>query len=412
MALFFYGWWVVLACFFVALYVGGTTFGFTAFFEPITQEFGWSYTHVSIAFSIRGLEMGMLAPIMGFLVDRFGSRRVVFSGVVITGFGLILITMTNSLVMFYAAFILLAIGASGCTSTVLMTAAAQWFRRNVGKAMGIVACGFGAGGILIPPIVWLIDLYQWRTTLIVLGLGTWAMGIPLSFVIHHRPEQHGYSPDGGILAEPSPSRRGRDVDSDVTVKEALKKGDFWKIGFVEAIRMMIAMAVVAHVIPYLSSIGMSRVSAAFIATSIPLLSIFGRFGFGWLGDTFDKKYVMACVYSLLGMGTLALSYIHVKWFIFIFLLVFPLAFGGAVPLRGAIVREYFGRTSFGGLFGMIMSMASIGGVIGPIAAGYTFDSMGRYRPVWLCFAATTVIAVVTLLGLKVPRPTSEGQESA
>lgn len=282
----------------------------------------------------------------------------------------------------------------------------------MGKAMGMVACGFGAGGILIPPIVWLIDLYQWRTALIVLGLGTWALGIPLSFIIHHRPEQYGYSPDGGILVHPSASHGGRDVDSDVTVKEALKRGDFWKIGFVEAIRMMIAMAVVAHVIPYLSSIGMSRVSAAFVATSIPLLSIFGRFGFGWLGDMFDKKYVMAGVYSLLGMGTLALSYIHVKWFIFPFLLLFPLAFGGAVPLRGAIVREYFGRASFGRLFGIIMSTASIGRIIGPIAAGYTFDRMGTYHPIWLCFAGTTVIAVVLLLRLRAPRLTGEGQERA
>ena len=71
MARIFYGWWVVLACFLITLYRSGAlSYGFTAFFEPIVEEFGWSYTQVSIAFSLRGLEMGILAPIMGFLVDR------------------------------------------------------------------------------------------------------------------------------------------------------------------------------------------------------------------------------------------------------------------------------------------------------------------------------------------------------
>ncbi len=407
MAGIFYGWWIVFACFLMAFYVGGALFyGFTAFFEPIVEEFGWSYTQVSIAFSLRGLEMGILAPIMGFLVDRFGSRKLIFSGTFIVGFSLILLGLTNSLVMFYSAFILLALGASGCASTVLMTAVAYWFRRNVGKAMGIVACGFGVGGILIPLIVWLIDLYQWRTALFILGLGMWALGIPLSFVIRHRPEQYGYSPDGEIPTEPGSIHGDLDREEG-TFKEALKSGNFWKIGVAEAIRMMITMAVITHIMPYLSSIGMSRANAAFVATSIPLLSVIGRFGFGWLGDIFDKRYVLAWTYCLLGMGTLAFSYIHVKWLIFPFLLLFSPAFGGTVSLRGAIVREYFGRASFGRLFGIIIGMSAIGGVIGPSVAGWTFDNVGGYQPVWLSFAGTTVIAIVLLLRLKAPGQMSE-----
>ena len=252
MAGIFYGWWIVFACFLMAFYVGGALFyAFTAFFDPIVEEFGWSHTQVSIAFSLRGLEMGILAPIMGFLVDRFGSRKLIFSGTFFAGFSLILLGLTNSLGMFYSAFILLALGASGCASTVLMTAAAYWFRRNVGKAMGIVACGFGVGGILIPLIVWLIDLYQWRTALFILGLGMWALGIPLSFVIRHRPEQYGYSPDGEIPTEPG-SIHGDLEGEEGTFKEALKSGNFWKIGVAEATRMMITMAVVTHMMPYLS----------------------------------------------------------------------------------------------------------------------------------------------------------------
>lgn len=405
----FYGWWIVLACFLIAFYVGGGLFyGFTAFFEPIVEEFNWSYTQVSIAFSLRGLEMGILAPLTGFLVDRFGPRALVFSGTLIVGFALILLSLSNSLLMFYSAFVLLAFGTSGCASTVLLTVVAHWFRRHVGRAMGIVVCGFGAGGTLIPFIVWLIDLYQWRITLIILALGIWSMGIPLSFVVRHRPEQYGYLPDGEKPTGSISPDTTREVEDKSSFRDLLIRREFWILGVAEAIRVMIAMAVVTHVMPYLSSVGIPRGSAALVATSIPFLSIIGRLGFGWLGDIFEKRYVLAVAYCLLGMGTFAFSYVHIKWLILPFLLLFSLAFGATVALRGAIVREYFGRTYYGRLLGITIGMTAIGAVIGPSVAGWTYDSIGSYRPVWLCFSAATAIAIVLALQLKVPRQTRRG----
>ena len=107
----FYGWWIVWAGFFISVYVGCITFyGFTAFFEPLVKEFGWSYTQISLASSLRGIEMSFLAPLIGFLVDRFGSRKMVLWGVVTVGLGLILLSVTQSLWMFYAGFILIGFG--------------------------------------------------------------------------------------------------------------------------------------------------------------------------------------------------------------------------------------------------------------------------------------------------------------
>jgi len=404
----FYGWWIVLACFLISFYAGGAVwFGFTVFFEPIVEEFGWSHTQVSVAFSLRGFEIGILAPITGLLVDRFGPRKLAFSGTFIVGAAFIVLGFTNSLGMFYGAFILLALGTSGCSATVLMTAVAHWFKKNIGKAMGIVACGFGAGGLLIPVMVWLIEQYQWRTAIIALGLGMWALGIPPSILIRHAPEQYGYLPDGEIPVGPSDGDGDRDSGQEVTLKEALESKNFWKISIAEAIRMMIAMAVTTHVMPYLGSIGMSKISAAFVTTSIPLFSIIGRLGFGWLGDIIDKKYVLALVFCSLGLGTLAFSYIHVRWLILPFLLLFCPGFGGSASLRGAVVREYFGMASFGGLYGIIMGVAAIGGIIGPLAAGWTFDKVGAYQSVWLFFAGTAFIAVVLILRLRAPCPMSE-----
>jgi len=204
------------------------------------------------------------------------------------------------------------------------------------------------------------------------------------------------------LNKQSSNQGDRDIEKEINFKEALKSRNFWTIGAAETIRMMIAAAVITHVMPYLSSIGISRASAGFVATSIPLFSIIGRFGFGWLSDVFDKRYVLAQAYCLLGIGTLAFSYINVKGLVFPFLLLFSPAFGGILTLRGAILREYFGRSSFGKLFGIILGMAGIGAVIGPSAAGWTFDNFGSYHPIWLSFAGTTAIAVVLILQLKAP----------
>jgi len=394
----FYGWWIVFACFLIAFYVGGTIiYGFTAFFEPIAEETGWSYTQISIAASLRGLEMGIFAPVAGFLVDRFGPRKLIFCGTLTTGFGLLLLSQTNSLTMFYGAFVLLALGLSACTSTVLMTAVANWFKRNVGRALGIMACGFGAGGILVPLIVRLINLYQWRTTLIILGLGMWLLGIPLSFLVRNKPEQYGYLPDGELSVKQVSTPESQDKDGGF--KEALRNRNFWHLSIAEAVRMMVCMAVITHVMPYLSSLDISRSRAAFVATSIPLLSIIGRLGFGWIGDVFDKRYVMAGAYSLVGAGILVFSYVQTTWLIFPFLIFFPLSWG-ATPLRGAIMREYFGMAFFGRIFGIMVGIATVGGVMGPFLAGWTYDTLGSYHPIWLVFAAITSIPVILMLTMK------------
>ena len=109
----FYGWWIVAACFLISFLISGiVVFGFTAFFEPIAKEFSWSYAQISLAVSLRGIEMGILAPLVGLVVDRWGPRRLIIVGNILIGFGLIVLSSMNSLIMFYIAFALLAINKS------------------------------------------------------------------------------------------------------------------------------------------------------------------------------------------------------------------------------------------------------------------------------------------------------------
>ena len=397
----FYGWWIVLACSLIGFYVGGVIFfGFTAFFEPIREEFGWSYAEISFAISLRGLEMGVFAPFVGFLVDRFGPRKLIFWGIITVGLGLILLSLTKSLAMFYGSFLLIAFGAGGCAAVVTTTAVANWFQRKVGIALGLVGSGIGAGGLVVMLIVRLIDLYQWRTALIILGLGMWALGIPLSLVIRNRPEPYGYLPDGDLSSSPVQTTKIRDKRVEIGLTEALKMRSFLYLNIAEAIRMMTLMTVFTHVMPYLNSVGMPRSSAGLLAGSIPLIGIIGRFGLGWLGDVFDKRHVLALATALLGLGTLAFGYVHVRWVIIPFLLLFPLGHGGSMVLRGSILREYFGRNSFGKIIGVIMGSGAIGGIIGPTLAGWVFDTLGSYHLIWFVLCGLTCLTTVLILRIK------------
>lgn len=394
----FYGWWIVTACFLIVFSVAGTTFyGFTAFVEPIAKEFGWSYTKVSLAASLRGLEMGILAPIVGLLVDRFGSRKLLVSGVVILGFGMFLLGFVRSLPMFYGAFLLIAFGAGGCTSVVTMTAVANWFERNVGKAMGIMASGFGASGILVPLIVWLIHAHGWRAATIALGVGLWGIGIPLAFLVRNRPEDYGEVPDGRHSGEPI-SRGSESALTSSGFWGAVRRRSFVCLNLAEIIRMMSLAAVVTHIMPYLANIGVPRTEAGFVAAGIPLLSIFGRFGFGWLGDLFEKRRVIAVAYVLMAIGMLAFWRARTNLFVYLFLFFFPTGFGGLAVLRGAFLREYFGRDSFGKLLGAMMGISAVGGIAGPTLAGWVFDTRGTYDLIWLVLFGLMGIAVfLTLL---------------
>jgi MFS family permease len=163
--------------------------------------------------------------------------------------------------------------------------------------------------------------------------------------------------------------------------------------------MMVLMAVITHIMPYLSSLGMSRSGAALVATSIPLLSIIGRLGLGWFGDIFDKRYVMAGAYSLGGLGLLAFSYVQLTWLILPFLFFFPLSWGAAV-LRGSMLRERFGRVSFGRVHGIMMGLGTIVRITGAPLAGWTYDTSGAYHPIWLVFAGTFAIAAVLILTIE------------
>jgi MFS family permease len=397
----FYGWWIVLSCFLISLYVGSTiSYSFTAFFEPIVHEFGWSYAQISFASSLRGIEMGLLAPLVGFLVYRFGSRRLIFSGVIIIGFGMILLSRAQNIYMFYASFLFMSFGASGCTNVTNMTVVTNWFNKDSGKALGMMSTGFGCSGFLIPLIVFLIDAYGWRNTLVILGIGMWTLGIPLAFVIRDNPESYGYLPDG-VENSPADNNTCKQAEkADLPFMVAFKKRSFLFINLTESIRFLVLSSVLLHIMPYLSTVGISRSMAGLVTAGLPLFSIVGRFGFGGLGDRYDKRYVMAFAYIFMAVGIFLLNYASHTLNLVLFILLFSPGYGGLAVIRASILREYFGRALFPRMIGIMMGISSIGGIIGPTLTGWIYDHLGNYNYIWFAAAGILLLSIVLILNVK------------
>jgi MFS family permease len=397
----FYGWWIVGACFVISLYGGGVVFyGFTALFEPLLGEFGWSYAQISFAASLRGLEAGLLAPLIGVLVDRWGPRRLLFSGAIITSLGLMLFSRTTSLGTFYGSFVVVAIGMSTCSGTVLMTAVAKWFRRKIGIATGIMICGYGFSGLLVPVMVNLIDRYEWRMAIAILAIGMLAICLPLSLLVRHKPEQYGYQPDGAVYKDvksndyPVPIKS---AEVNIKAKQAIKSRTFWHITLAILCQAAIVSTMTAHVMPYLSSFGITRAKSSLIASSIPLASIGGRIGLGWLGDRLEKRRLMAWAFAMICGGLLCFGFTpsEANWLLVPFLILYSIGYGGNMTLRASMLSEFFGRSNFGAIHGFVIGIMMLGSIAGPPLAGWVFDKWHNYQPVWFVLAGLAVAALVT-----------------
>ncbi|MCX8126555.1 MAG: MFS transporter [Dehalococcoidia bacterium] len=403
----FHGWWVVAAAAIVSFWGGVGFYCITAFIKPVVDQFGWSYLEVSIAGSLRSVEIGLIAPFVGFLADRFGPKRVALVGGIIGGLGYITLSLTNTLLVFYLGFFIYSIGLTGMGHGVTVTAVANWFRKKVGMAMGFTMVGYGLGGVFLPIIVWMIGAYDWRATLAILGLATWVIVLPSAMFLRHRPEELGLSPDGE-KAPPGEVVTGTEVKSatadGLTVMHAVKTRAFWVLSIVLLVHMGVTSAITLHAMPFFISINLPPETGAVIGMLIPVTSIIGRLIFGWLGDRFGHRRVLFAATVLQSAGLIFLAFGTRWWHFVLFLAFYGPAFGGTFVLRPALQREYFGRAAFGSIQGVILAVTQIGGLAFPMLAGWTFDINQSYQLIWLAFAATVVITGPLLLLTGKPSP--------
>ena len=412
----FYGWWIVLACWAVTLYGGGAFFfGFSAFFKPISEEFGWSRALTAGAISLSQAEGFIEGPIVGPLVDRFGPRKLMLLGICMVTIGFLALSMVNTLVYFYLVYIVfLAIGFNTGFFVAAQAAVANWFIKRRSRALGLLSTANGFGGAIMAPLIaWLILSFGWRVASVWIGLGMFAIGIPLALVVRHRPEQYGYLPDGEKARDDPPNPRqpveeasgqvSRPGEVDFTIWEALATRVFWMLAVAFGLRTLAISATVIHQIPFLTDRGISEQGAAGILALMGLMSIPGRLIFGFLGDYFNKRYLLAIAYLLQALGIFILLNADSIQQVFLFTVVFGMGWG-APNLLFALRADYFGRKYFATIAGVEQSIVAIGTVIGPVYAGLVYDINQSYQLAYSTFILSITLGAVICFFAYPPKP--------
>jgi MFS family permease len=404
----FYGWYIVAASVAINFYLSIVFFqGFQVFFLPILQEFGWTRALTSGAFSLRQLESGLLAPIMGFMVDRWGPRIVILIGVILGGVGMIMLSYVNSLWSFYLAFLLASLGVSGASHGVSWAVAvANWFSRLQGRALGIAMLGPVVGGPFVVLVAVMDENLGWRTALFILGIGLWVVGIPLALVARSDPYSYGYLPDGDT-ADPIGKTENiagflEQETSGFTVVEALKTRDFWCLLFLFAAFFIGVSGLMVHLIPLLQDLDYSATEAAGVVGLIFLLSGIGRVGAGTLADMIGyRKIILFLIFSeIISLLLLVRVEPSQPWLLGAFSLLFGIGFGGTIPLRPFLIMRMFGSRSFGAIQGMVQGGAIGAGVLGPVLYGWVFDHTNSYDLAIYASIFTIIAGIPALYLLK------------
>jgi len=364
------------------------------------------YTAISLAASLRLVELGLMAPIIGWLIDRFGIRKVISIGCGILCIGLLLFSQINSLALFYTAFFLIGIGSTSGSQAAVQTIVSKWFHKRFGFAIGIATAGFGLSGLLLPAVTSIIELYGWRTAALAIMFSMVIVAIPAIVILRNKPEQYGLSPDGNsidkyIMRHTEISKDTNiDIsdDSSFNLKQAFHTAAFWQLSIVFAIMYFIIQAVLTHIMPYLSSISVDRHLSSFIAAAIPIISIVGRIGFGFFSDRFDKRKVtiLAFIVICLTMFAFAAGAHFGIYFIVIASSLFGFGFGGAVTLSGVLIRDQFGKKYFGSIFGALTGVSFIGNALGAPAAGCVYDTLHNYQMFWIGAALLSIMAIILI----------------
>ncbi|MBI4202960.1 MAG: MFS transporter [Chloroflexi bacterium] len=397
----FYGWYMVGAGLILNMWSGSIwTYGFTAFFNPIRSEFKWSSAQTALAFSFQRLETGLAAPIIGFALDRIGSRKMMLIGVPIAALGFFFLSQVTSLWMFYAAFVVIASGTSMCSLGVVTVAVNNWFRRRRGRALSILAVGMGLSGSGVPLVAMLIAGVGWRMALVVAAVGWLVVGPSIALVMRHRPERYGYLPDGDLPKEPVAVSKGAEripviEEYNFTWREAIRTRSFYLMALIGSTQAVLMSPVFVLEMPYLESVGYSTSTAALILTAMTLSSLLGRLGLGSLTDFIEPRFVYMMLFALEVVGLVAYSFIGPgsPFLLVLFLVTFPIGYGASTPTRPSMLGSYFGRHSFGSIQGLQSLITMWAGIAAPPFAGWVYDTTGSYQTAWLVFAGLALVSI-------------------
>ncbi len=408
----FYGWKLVgLALFVNALASGPVWSGVGIWIKALELQFGWSRAQLTGAFSMAQLEGSIIGPLMGYLIDRLGPRRMVFIGLVITGLGFLVFSRTTNIYTFYLSYGMIMLGTAAGTWLPYMSAVNRWFIRKRGMAMAIAGEGSPLGGlVLVPVLAWAVTPghYGWSTTAMWIGIVFLALAWPMSQLIIERPENAGQLPDGDSLAQPTrsqvgPERRtGAAEGPEFTASQAIRTSAFWLITFGHAFSTILFATLTVHLVPMLTDQGLSLQSAAYVfAVVMGVAAVFQLIG-GYVGDQIPKNVAIAIFGFIQAGGFIMAVLIDSMPMAILFAVIFGAGFGGRNPLTTAIRGDYFGKNAFATITGISSAPMYIFMLAAPLFAAFLFDAQGSYTLAFLIVGSLGMLSGVLFLLAKKP----------
>lgn len=398
---FFYGYIIVIAGFLIMVITWGGVQSFGVFLKPMAAEFGWTRAMASGAYSIGMFVSGLFFIVTGRLNDRFGPRIIITICGVSLGLAYLLISQINALWQLYMLYgIMVAMGLSSgfvpLTSTV-----ARWFVKRRGLLTGIVTSGYGAGALIGPPVVvWLIASYGWRSSYFIIGITALVLLTLIAQFLRRDPSQKGLRPYGENEVKQEGLALG---DSGFSPKEAINTSQFWMFGGMYFCVGFGLSAVLVHIVPHATDLGISAMVAANILAVIGGLNFAGRIVIGSIGDRIGIKPSLIISFTLMLVAFILLSVAKELWMFYLLAAVLGFGSGGIVALGSPLVAELFGLKAHGSILGLAGFALMTGGAAGPIVAGYIFDITDSYYIAFMLGAVLGVAGVLLALLLKPTR---------
>jgi MFS family permease len=399
----FFGWWIVAGAVVLHMLLAGLLLqSYGTYVVFLQADFGWSKTALAVGFSILQAG-GLIGPVQGWLLERFGPRSVMQVGILLFGVGFMLLSQIGSLAGFYLVFVVIAVGASLGGFLSFTTVVVNWFERRRGAALALVQTGMSVGGLAVPLIALAMAGYGWRATAFFSGLLILLVGLPIVQLMRSRPEDYGLAPDGAPPGDKS-SSNVKPGGHDFTLLEAMRTRAFWFLSFGHALAMVVVSAVTVHLVAHLSEgLGYSVQGAAVIVTLMIGFSMVGQLIGGLLGDHFEKRLIATFAMFAHAAALLAVAYAPSLAVVILFAALHGTAWGARGPLMQAIRADYFGRRYFATIMGTSLVIVMLGMLAGPIIAGYLADTLGNYRLGFTILASLAACGSVFFLLAKAPK---------
>jgi MFS family permease len=363
-------WTLVAAGALMGCVAVGVVFSLAVLLQPMSTATGWSRAGLSSAMTLAFLSMGFAGFGWGILSDRFGPRVVVLIGSLLLGLACVLASRAASLLQFQLAYgVLLGAAAASFFAPVIAATAASFERRR-NLAISLVSAGMGVAPMTLSPLVaWLVTHYDWRSTLLIVGLLAWALTLPAVWFVRAAPAAVASAAESVAATE------------SMTAAQALRSKPFIVLAAAFFACCAAHSGPIFHTVSYAVGCGLSVTAAVTIYSMEGAAGLGGRLLFGVLADRLGAKPVL--VAGLLVQGIAAVAYLGVNQLdgFYAVAIVFGMAYGGTMPLYASLARDAFSPRILGTVLGAATMLSSLGMALGPLIGGWLYDRYGSYT--WL-----------------------------